>query len=121
MSLDSDSDSYSDLDSSEKANEDRRKVPTPKHNKNNGKSVKKQKRGVYQNSRNNRSKNLKKDEGKASKNKEKNHLAVTIVGDSQVNHLNSEKLCNNKRKIEMKTKGDMKVKVAVERVGTCKS
>ena len=64
---------------------------------------------------------LKKDKGKASKDIGKSHLTVTIFGDSQVNRLDGEKLCNNKRKVEMKTKGGMKVKDIVERVGTCNS
>ena len=52
---------------------------------------------------------------------ERNHLTVTIVGDSQVNRLDGERLCNKKRKVEMKTKGGTKVKDIVKRIGTCNS
>ena len=51
LSSDPDSNSDSDLDSSEKANEVKRKVLTQKHNKDNGKSIKKKKRGVHRNPR----------------------------------------------------------------------
>ena len=123
-SLDSSSDS--DLDSSEKANEERRKAPTRIHNQNNSKSVKRQKRVSHRNPSNNnpsntRRENLNKDEEKASKDRDNSQLTVTIVGDSQVNRLDGGKLNNNKRKVELKTKGGMKIKDVVEKVGISKS
>ena len=42
---------------------------------------------------------------------------MTIIGDSQLNRLDGGKLNNNKRKVELKTKGGMKKKDLVEKVG----
>ena len=117
-SLDSCSDS--DLDTSEKGNKERRKAPTQIHNKNNSKSVKKLKRVAHQNPCNNNPSN-KRRKNLSRNDRDNSQLTVKIVGDSQVNCFGGGKLNNNIRKVEFKTKGGMKIKDVVEKVGISES